>query len=296
MNSADELRVTLFNSLRGLDTDLSKHLVWSVSPDPPTWNNEYDFAATLPYPYSLNAGDMRLTIGNTIGAADTSTILFVEGLGSEDPPYFDPAPNNITTYPVEELTLETRVRGSRPVKIEWFVRKPGAGSPVPINTDSEKYELQINGSLTISKFGEEDEGVYFVQVSNSAGIATEVAELDVVYSAGYSDWTDWTTCSADCEGTRTRTRFCNNPPPKQGYPSCTQNKEVETESCGAEQCPGFSEWTEWGDCSKECGYGQRSRTRDCDSPAPVQGGPQCDGLSVETKVCYLKKCPERSKT
>lgn len=72
--------------------------------------------------------------------------------------------------------------------------------------------------------------------------------------------------------------------------------DTEAERCGAEQCPGFSQWSEWEECSKECGYGTRARTRLCDNPPPEVGGPQCEGLSVETKVCYLKKCPERSET
>ena len=184
IESEDELTVTLYNSLRGLDTDLSKHLKWDITPVP-NMPDQYEFEATLPYPYSLNAGDLRLTIANENGADDTETVLNIEEMGSEDPPFFDPAPTDIKSYPNNNIMLETRVRGSRPVKIDWFVTQPGSGTPQPIiEGDGDKYEIHINGSLTIKDVGEEDEGTYLVQVSNSAGSATEEAEIEVTQTAG----------------------------------------------------------------------------------------------------------------
>merc|ERR1712136_201619 len=42
-----------------------------------------------------------------------------------------------------------------------------------------------------------------------------------VVDGGLSDWTDWSECTADCEGgTKTRTRECNNPPPSGGGRDC----------------------------------------------------------------------------
>ena len=52
-------------------------------------------------------------------------------------------------------------------------------------------------------------------------------------------------------------------------------------------------WSAWGECSRECGYGTKRRERRCDSPAPEENGPQCEGLAVDTMACYLKKCPDR---
>ena len=183
IESEDELTVTLMNSLRGLNTELSKHLDWEITPVA-GMVDQYEFDATLPYPYSLNSGDMRLTIANEFGGDDSETVLNIEEMGSEDPPYFDPAPEDIKTYPNNNILLETRVRGSRPVKIDWFVTKPGSETPRPIEGDSDKYEIHINGSLTIFDVEDEDEGVYLVQVSNSAGSATEQADIEVTYQAG----------------------------------------------------------------------------------------------------------------
>ena len=49
----------------------------------------------------------------------------------------------------------------------------------------------------------------------------------------------------------------------------------------------FSEWSEWTECSKECGTGEQSRTRTCDNPEPEMGGADCIGEATETKTCEL---------
>ncbi|XP_030853395.1 hemicentin-1 isoform X1 [Strongylocentrotus purpuratus] len=54
---------------------------------------------------------------------------------------------------------------------------------------------------------------------------------------------------------------------------------------------GWSEWTEWGQCSKTCGRGMRIRTRRCDSPSPAHNGLQCTGPEVEQNSCHMDSCP-----
>ena len=48
---------------------------------------------------------------------------------------------------------------------------------------------------------------------------------------------------------------------------------------------GWSEWSEWTDCSVTCGSGVMSRKRNCDNPAPVAGGRLCEGPSKDVKSC-----------
>ncbi|PIK52864.1 putative neurogenic locus notch-like protein 1 [Apostichopus japonicus] len=55
-------------------------------------------------------------------------------------------------------------------------------------------------------------------------------------------------------------------------------------------------WTAWSECSSNCGTGNRTRTRECDSPAPILGGGNCtgpltDNVTCET-VCPEVSCPE----
>jgi len=52
---------------------------------------------------------------------------------------------------------------------------------------------------------------------------------------------------------------------------------------------GLSDWSEWGRCDEECGYGVQTRSRTCDKPAPANGGRRCaDDLTMS------QRCRERS--
>ena len=45
----------------------------------------------------------------------------------------------------------------------------------------------------------------------------------------------------------------------------------------------WSQWTEFSQCSKTCGSGNKTRTRVCN-------GGQCSGESIETQYCYSGEC------
>ena len=47
----------------------------------------------------------------------------------------------------------------------------------------------------------------------------------------------------------------------------------------------WGEWSTWNTCSKTCKQGTQSRTRKCDSPAPLYGGKSCEGNSSQAQVC-----------
>ena len=53
----------------------------------------------------------------------------------------------------------------------------------------------------------------------------------------------------------------------------------------------WAAWSEFGDCSAECGDGIQTRTRTCSDPAPEFDGKPCDGEATEEKACKLKECP-----
>ncbi|KAL3870899.1 hypothetical protein ACJMK2_038930 [Sinanodonta woodiana] len=54
---------------------------------------------------------------------------------------------------------------------------------------------------------------------------------------------------------------------------------------------GWSEWTEWSDCTVTCDNGTTTRIRDCSNPVPAHGGKDCVGNSKETFHCSPYKCP-----
>ena len=57
---------------------------------------------------------------------------------------------------------------------------------------------------------------------------------------GWSDFGDWSECSAECGGgTQTRTRTCTNPAPANGGADC-EGDSTETRDCNTDKCEGYS--------------------------------------------------------
>lgn len=56
---------------------------------------------------------------------------------------------------------------------------------------------------------------------------------------------------------------------------------------------GYSEWTEFSECTVTCGGGVHKRTRECTNPAPANGGMNCEGLglAMESEYCNVEPCP-----
>ena len=53
----------------------------------------------------------------------------------------------------------------------------------------------------------------------------------------------------------------------------------------------WSLWSSWDTtCSNRCGKGVVKRTRECDSPSPINGGNECPGISVQKKSCTSMDC------
>lgn len=50
-------------------------------------------------------------------------------------------------------------------------------------------------------------------------------------------------------------------------------------------------WSSWGTCTVTCGGGSYSRSRQCDDPAPANGGLQCPGDQSEFGNCNNQSCP-----
>ncbi|XP_060079616.1 scavenger receptor cysteine-rich type 1 protein M130-like isoform X2 [Ylistrum balloti] len=105
----------------------------------------------------------------------------------------------------------------------------------------------------------------------------------------WAHWNGWTSCSVSCEdGTRTRSRRCDNPAPVHNGRFCPGD-EQESEGCTAGiMCPidgAWGLWTSWVSCSASCGYGSRTRSRQCNNPAPAHNGHSCIGDGQESEEC-----------
>ncbi|XP_068461252.1 A disintegrin and metalloproteinase with thrombospondin motifs 3 isoform X2 [Clinocottus analis] len=51
-------------------------------------------------------------------------------------------------------------------------------------------------------------------------------------------------------------------------------------------------WSKYGSCSRSCGAGVRFRTRQCNNPAPSNGGQDCPGVNYEYQLCNTDDCPK----
>ena len=110
---------------------------------------------------------------------------------------------------------------------------------------------------------------------------------------GWSFWGPWTSCSADCgEGTKTRRRECNQPPPSNGGAFCRGSSD-EKARCNINNCPvdgGWGSWSPYSKCNKICGGGDKERTRQCNNPTPSHGGAVCSGESNQIESCNPQAC------
>ncbi|RMX52480.1 hypothetical protein pdam_00013778 [Pocillopora damicornis] len=136
---------------------------------------------------------------------------------------------------------------------------------------------------------------------NCAGLGPELSTRECntqncPIDGGFSNWLEWSDCSATCGGgSRARSRKCDNPVPQYQGKNCV-GLSLETEDCNEEECPtngGYSAWEPYGECTKTCGGGKQYRERTCTNPPPSAGGKDCDGLgpSKTSRECNNQDCP-----
>nr|DBA25392.1 TPA: hypothetical protein GDO54_012926 [Pyxicephalus adspersus] len=110
----------------------------------------------------------------------------------------------------------------------------------------------------------------------------------------WSDWTPWSPCSRSCFydvesiGVRRRFRHCNG-----SLSSVCVGESAQEEPCDTPLCPvvgGWSPWSSWTDCTATCDSGIQTRNRSCSNPAPLHGGPECQGPQIQTKECNTQPC------
>ena len=130
---------------------------------------------------------------------------------------------------------------------------------------------------------------------------------------GYTAWSGWTSCSAECGGgLQHRYRSCTSPSPAGGGTNCSASgAAVEERACNAGACVvtgeddldgdvngGWSDWSEWGACDAACVagvpglfVGAQVRTRSCTAPARRNGGAACPGDYSQSRSCNTSPCP-----
>ncbi|XP_077986992.1 hemicentin-1-like [Glandiceps talaboti] len=114
----------------------------------------------------------------------------------------------------------------------------------------------------------------------------------------WGSWMPWEECTKTCgQGSRSRSRLCNDPPPQFGGRSC-QGTAVEQVLCNIKPCPvdgNWGVWSAWQQCSETCGEGTKLRTRQCNNPPPRDGGLQCPGSATQSQTCKVQICAVNGK-
>ena len=85
------------------------------------------------------------------------------------------------------------------------------------------------------------------------GEADETAVCNADPCPAWTEWIDWTECSATCGGgVQVRARDCVLP--RERIAGCAGDKDQSRES-NTDICPAWTNWTNWTECSTTCGGG-----------------------------------------
>ncbi|CAJ1396777.1 unnamed protein product, partial [Effrenium voratum] len=118
-------------------------------------------------------------------------------------------------------------------------------------------------------------------------------EIPCPVECEWGDWTQWSDCSASCDGGVRQREKPVLVESKQDEHSCKLEDGVQTGECSTQRCShdcAWGDWSSWSSCSASCAGGTKNRTREVRLPA-VEDGKQCDGDKMEEMSCNLKACP-----
>ncbi|XP_063684045.1 uncharacterized protein LOC134818431 isoform X2 [Bolinopsis microptera] len=111
-------------------------------------------------------------------------------------------------------------------------------------TSSDKWSIQSTLQITLDDVkcsSGEWSSCSFSTTHNCAHSEDVFLQCDGIVDGGYSDFGEWSVCSALCEGgTQTRTRTCTQPAPAHGGADCV-GEASESKTCNEDEtCPEFS--------------------------------------------------------
>jgi len=111
-----------------------------------------------------------------------------------------------------------------------------------------------------------------------------------VVDCKWSDWYDWSVCSATCNGGTKRRERNVAVAPQHGGSLCKPNDRSEIAPCNTESCDTaclngeWASWSSWTQCSATCDVAYKSRRRDV-AVQPSACGKPAVGLREEFQQC-----------
>jgi len=102
----------------------------------------------------------------------------------------------------------------------------------------------------------------------------------------WGPWDEWSMCTVTCGGgLQNRSRAVERPSINQG--AACPGDTTEVMSCNTNPCPIDCQWSQWGDwseCDKTCGWGERHKTR-THAILSQFGGKNCTGEATTSIDC-----------
>ncbi|CAJ0944218.1 unnamed protein product [Ranitomeya imitator] len=221
-----------------------------------------------------------------------------------------------------QLVLECRVEGDPLPSIQWF------RGEAPLQMDRRVQILSKGRYIQIHSLQASDSGEYTCIASNPIGstslkfiveihIAPSILPGPSVVSASVNQtavlpcWAEglpppaitWKKDGSLLSEETSRLEFLKDGSLRipqtllqdSGYYLCTVSNSAGIARRGVELRVyvngGFSEWQEWGPCTRSCGQGVQERVRMCNNPPPANGGRPCMGRDVDVRACSLPLCP-----
>ena len=120
--SKDDISLSLKHSLNEVVQDLTDHLILEINDD--GWVNEavrsrkkWIINMKLPHLYSRGTGNLILSVSDLHSTDITSTTLEFMQEAKGGAPIFDPAPKSVSAHTGQDVFINTRARGSTPIKV-----------------------------------------------------------------------------------------------------------------------------------------------------------------------------------
>jgi len=125
---------------------------------------------------------------------------------------------------------------------------------------------------------------------NLYSIALACNEFPCPIDCDWAEWQEWTVCTTSCGGgMKEQVRQKNHTAEHAG--KLCDGSHIKPEPCNTDPCPidcVVSEWAEWGNCTEECGGGDRYRNAHM-MVNTTNGGADCPPMN-ENEVCNEDVC------